>query len=380
MDIKLFSKAEVHKIPWTETADGRYAKEYLLPLMIGGSNNFIDNVNTEMFVLIFNNKVIPLNVSDDMAENCYVCSPLQHYIDYSIAELITLDRPVLAGLLKLFLLALRKFLRFTRINRVVYINNWLLSTNLYIDISKKEYRLMLALVKKKFPGHAIIFRSLNEATNHKTMVSLGEIGFKQIASRQLYMTDIAEADYKKRRDVKADIKLLNKSKYTIVDGQDLDCSEYPRLLELYNQLYLEKYFQLNPHFTVKFIETGIKSGYLSVKVLKINNKIDGVIGYFSINNVMTCPLLGYDLKIPVKTGLYRMLSLLLLLDAENKGIRFLNQSSGAAEFKRSRGAKPFIEYAMYYTRDLPVLQRSGWAVLKTIINGIAIPLLKYYKL
>lgn len=74
-----------------------------------------------------------------------------------------------------------------------------------------------------------------------------------------------------------------------------------------------------------------------------------------------------------------MLSVLLTIEANKKGI-ILHQSSGAASFKRFRGFIDNIEYSAVYYQDLPILRKLIWLILEFLVNRIAVPLMKKYKL
>lgn len=113
--------------------------------------------------------------------------------------------------------------------------------------------------------------------------------------------------------------------------------------------------------------------------LKKEGRLNAILGYFSRNDVMTTPLFGYDTSIDQKTGLYRMLTAILVEEAKQKSL-LLNMSSGAAEFKRCRGAESAIEYTAVYVNHLPYFRRVGWKAFEILINKIGIPLLQKSKL
>jgi hypothetical protein len=74
-----------------------------------------------------------------------------------------------------------------------------------------------------------------------------------------------------------------------------------------------------------------------------------------------------------------MLSMLTYLEARERHL-LLNQSSGAGNFKRTRGGRPNIEYSVVYERHLWPHRRLAWQGLAQAINGVAVPLLERYKL
>lgn len=80
---------------------------------------------------------------------------------------------------------------------------------------------------------------------------------------------------------------------------------------------------------------------------------------------MINPLIGYDRTYPQKEGLYRLLTMETMLEAEHRGL-LLNMSSGAAHFKRLRGAEPHLEYNMVYDGHLPWWRRLPWNLTRLI--------------
>jgi hypothetical protein len=142
---------------------------------------------------------------------------------------------------------------------------------------------------------------------------------------------------------------------------------------------LEKYCDNNPQFNAHFLELALKHKTLEIRALRKAGKIDGVLGFYEINGVMTTPLLGYDPSLPQSVGLYRMLSAQLTTEATKRGM-ILHQSSGAASFKRFRGFVPNIEYSTVCYGHLAVYRQLVWRLLGLLVNRIAVPLMKKYKL
>ncbi len=72
-------------------------------------------------------------------------------------------------------------------------------------------------------------------------------------------------------------------------------------------------------------------------------RLDGVVGMFERNGVMTVPLSDMIASFPKKFGLYRMLMAVAMREAYDHRW-LLHLSSGASGFKRLRGGEPAIEY------------------------------------
>jgi len=84
-----------------------------------------------------------------------------------------------------------------------------------------------------------------------------------------------------------------------------------------------------------------------------------VAAYFDAPGVMTTPILGYDLALPRPLGLYRLLSMIILERAQQRGL-LLHASAGADEFKLLRGAVPALEYLAVDVRGRPRYATAVW--------------------
>ena len=90
----LYSAAQVDQIPWPETTDGQYARRFLAPMLRRGTAAFIENVETRLYVLVWDDMVLPVTVNEAEYENCYTVAPYNHYVVYARFELRTLgSRP-----------------------------------------------------------------------------------------------------------------------------------------------------------------------------------------------------------------------------------------------------------------------------------------------
>lgn len=358
------------EIPWPENENGEYARAYLTPLMSAPSE-FVANVGTTYGVVIVDGEIVlPVTINDGDYENSYVCSPYAHYVTYAKEELRMLDSPLLRGTLAGALSTLGLWLRFCDINRVILVNNWLLSTNLYPALTGAQIAKVSAFLRARFVNHAIAFCSVNSSLSG----ACGDLLL--VPGRQIALARPADHPAKQRRRWWRDYLLIDRRGYRIVEPGPADV---PRIVELYNMLYLDKYSRNNPQFTERFIAQTRRSGTISYLALSIDGRIDGVLGYFVRDGVLTTPIFGYDTALPQKVGLYRMLGGILYDTAAQKGW-LLNDSSGAAEFKRLRGAVADIEFRAVDVRHLAWRRRMGWRVLATLLHRVAVPLVRRYEL
>lgn len=392
-NVKWYDETNIGELMWPDTEYGWYAKKYILPLMIGQSvSAYIHNVRTRVLVVTVDGIPMPVTVNDTEYDNSYVCSPYTHYVTYAGEELVNLrNRPaeaLLGGMLNMIGLLLRK----ARFNRVVQVNNWLLSTNLYPALSPGQLKVVIDELQQRYPRHAILCRSLNRAASGRLLDAMKEKGCKLVPSRQVYLLHggwgqdgaLAEAaphpvNAKARWLVKRDRGLIRKQGYSISGPSDMRPDDAPRIKQLYDMLYIHKYSACNPQFTEQFIQLAIETGTLELYGLRKNGRLDAVLGFFAREGIMTAPLFGYDTTLPQKTGLYRMLSAVLIGIAEERGL-LLHESSGVGQFKRNRGAVAELEVTAVYDRHLPLMTRACWTMLEKLLHGIGVPIIRKLKL
>ncbi|HRJ41176.1 MAG TPA: hypothetical protein PL105_04830, partial [Caldilineaceae bacterium] len=143
-DVQFYTSEKVSQIVWPETADGKYARRYLLPFLSDGPQAYIRNVhNTELMVAQVGETILPLTVTHFHPDNSYTCSPYSHYISYGgYEEVKRLGNPPVEALIRAALHPVAWYFRRAGLDRVVYVNNWLLSTNLYPGLDEATIRAL----------------------------------------------------------------------------------------------------------------------------------------------------------------------------------------------------------------------------------------------
>lgn len=374
-----YDRDTMEEIEWPDTEYGRYAREYITPLLKLGTEHYIANVRTTVKVLTVDGLPIPITINEAEYDNSYVCSPYTHYVSYAREELALLNNKLLESMLSVLLRGMGRLLRQARFNRVIQINNWLLSTNLYPAISARQLTGILHYLRRAYPGYTLICRSLSHETSGDIPVTLQRSGCKLVPSRQIYLLHPHSLGSKARWLVKRDRSLLAKHGYTEVPPEGIAAEDIPRIVELYRLLYIGKYSAHNPQFTEAFIALALEHGTLQVYGLRKDGRLDAVLGFYARDGAMTAPLFGYDTTLPQELGLYRMLSAVLIGLAGSKGL-LLHESSGVGQFKRNRGATGATEFSAVYDRGTSLLNRCGWSFLELLLRRIGIPLIQKLKL
>jgi hypothetical protein len=373
---QLYDAAILSSLPWPETEDGLYAKQFLVPFIKNGVNRYIRNVKTSLMVLKVGDILLPITVNDHEYENSYVCSPYGNYVTYPYQVLSGLSNSLIRNGCSFGLSILSKILKSTQFNKVVIVNNWLTSTNLYPKISEDQLLEAISFLQENFKEHAILFRSLDTFQNQSKIELLKKNNFKLIASRYVYFTDPRNEEIFQTRIFKSDLRFLKKSKYEIIESNSIQASDISNILHLYTSIYLEKYSYVNPQLTESFIELALKNKLLHFVGLKSENKIIGIFGYHQRNGVMLSSFFGYDILHPDK-GLYRLLCTLMTLEAQKKKL-ILHQSAGGSFYKKIRKAEGHLEFTAVYDKHLPIKRRLPWVLLKPLVNCIGVPYMRKY--
>ncbi len=363
----LYSQETIDQLPWEEFEEGLVAKGILLPLIKEGSEKYLANVKTKVFVVTCGNQLLPLTVNETEYQNSYIAS------NYYLVELFKESTPTpLKHVVKPLAWTLSGILKGARINKFVMLNNWLFAVSTLPQISEDQLDEILELLKKNFPGHYFMWRSL-ETFNGRDLIShLRTLDFRLLKTRSVFFYDPtkqSEQSSKVQYHHRRDLKLIEKEGYEVVRNGDLKKEDFPRLLELYRKVYIDKHTSFSPGFTSEFLQNAHANHLLNFIALKKNGKIDGIIGYFTRGKTMICPFFGYETDLPPSSGLYRMLSVLLYKESEQKNLA-LNDSSGGDDTKKWRGLKLFDEYIAIYDRHLPLRRRLFWNTVDLVMNKL----------
>lgn len=373
--------------PALQADEARYlalAQALCQPGALDGPQPLVANTPTGLRLYNIEDSLCLTSRNDTLSRGSYVCSLHTGLIAYAAEELAKVPSPLARALLKTLIRLFDRVLTRANIDKVLAHNNLLLSTNLYSTTpwSKAALAAHIQACAAEYPGHALLFRSLNPRSNGPLMQSLVALGCALVPSRQVYIAEPAHPAFRQSRDFRADQRLLaGQKRYALCAHTDIYEADYPRIAELYRLLYVDKYSRYNPVFTTAFIRATHQAA--SMDYVGLRNRegaLDGVSAFYDRGGVSTAPLVGYDTAQPQSYGLYRMLLAWSLKRGREKGL-LVNLSSGVPGFKKLRGAQPCIEYSAVYTRHLtPGLQKNVWTLLGWTLNKVAVPVMRRYGL
>ena len=342
----------------------------------------VRNVTTDVRCLSLNNEhFFPVTINHTEWENSYVVSPYNAYVVYAEEELQReIKNKAIVAALTPVIRGLGRYLKWTNANKVVHVNNFILSTNPYPSTwSGEGIGAIKDFLVRAFPGHAIIFRSLNDLQHAPILSAARRSGFINVTSRQVYMYNMEQAQWKKHNSNYQDLRLIRKNQLRYLDHDEL-APHLTEALELYNKLYLEKYSQHNPQFTADYLrECHARRIMYFQGYVDEHNRLVAFTGLFCTGNTITSPLVGYDTSAPRTQALYAHCMQLIFAYKFKTGL-ILNLSSGAAAYKRGRGGIPVLEYSAIYCSHQPLKTRTMTRILAFVSNRIGKPLLIKYEL
>jgi hypothetical protein len=323
---------------------------------------------------------VPVTVNYSEPHNSWICSPYTTYVSYAVEEIQRFGHPVLTRPLAALCRGVGGVLRSARIDDAVAINNWLVSTNCYPDISSDAVGKWIEESITRWPRHAIWFRSLNNRYTREWLDALRRAGCVLIPSRQVYLYDAIQRRARRPANLRRDFALLNQWSFRRSESSEWNPADFQRAEDLYGMLYLQKYSRLNPQYTAALLSAWSKARLLPLVGYRSDSgELVAVVGMFEIDGTLTAPIVGYDTSLPMRSGLYRLLMATVFERAADTHQR-INLSAGAAEFKRLRGGTPEMEFSAVFVRHLPMINRRVVSALSTIARRVGEPVMRRYQL
>jgi hypothetical protein len=362
--VEFADACRVRKLCHAPGSAGPWAR-YLLALLADGPLAYADNANVEIEALLVDGTLLPLVLSGGGEGAAETCSPYSHYVVYSLEEAAKRHPSWPRWLFSLATAAATPLTRAAKIDRVVSINNWLLSTNPSVRLDLEQVREVTACLARRHPDRAILWRSLNSKTDAALIEHARLSGYRLLRSRRVYMVDAGTTTDRQHKNVERDLALLKRSRYEVISDPEALAPHAERMAELFRCLYLGKHSRLNTAFNSRFFALTLAAGVFEYRAFRTAGEVIAFVAFVIRDQIMTGVILGYDLKLPLSLGLYRLCVATLLAEAASRGLT-LNLSAGADSFKKFRGGVPVDEYDAVYDQHLPWTRRAGWFMLSAL--------------
>lgn len=352
-------------ISWIRPGDPRIETDrepLLSALCRSGPGHFGANLGGELRLIRAFSTTIPVLVVEAGREFSDVCCPISRYVNYPLEEARRWARPWQLALLKAGADLMRLGLMRLGLEQVVYVNNWLLSTNPPLRLNQPQIEALIHWLAGEFSDHAIVYRTVNPELEPELTSDLLAAGCRLLTTRVTYVSDPRQAPFLRHSDVRKDLRLLQTSPYVISDDKtSLSQEDLKRLTDLYQRLYIRKHCHYNSQFHAAYFALLLATPMFRASLFRDpqSGRLDAFSLYMKNGSYLTGCFVGYDQAVPRRLGLYRMALMHKVLLAQRRGLR-VNLSGGAGSFKRQRGAQPVREYDALFDRHLPRRRRLPW--------------------
>lgn len=340
-------------------------RRYLEALLRDRPERLIANVHERFAVARVGRHVVPLVINDGNSRACYATSPSGFYVDYASDFVAGLEGSLKRWALLALLGALGAICRRLRMDRVVYLNNWLLPTQPAWALTPENTRALIDTLVPRFPDHGFAIKGLSPAQ----AADLATCGYSPIFSRKVHHWDPRRPETVRRSNVQRDLRLLRRTEYRVRHLTEVSDELAQRLCELYRELYHEKYSDLSLRYEPSFFALIVESGLLDVLAIEMDGRCDGFATLLHDDERLVSSIGGYDSSVERSEGLYR-LAHISVMKAAMVAEQVLNLSSGAGKFKKLRGAVERDEYEAAYVRHLGRWRGVPWFVVSGLYNSL----------
>ena len=339
------------------------AASYIAELVARGPMFFVDGADVEIHGLSVDRDVLPLVVNRKSNRSAAAWSPYRHYYSSTLEEFGRHRSGIARGLARALLSPAGAALRLLSFDKAVFVNHWLVNSNPGVQLSSTQIGELRKQLQSHYPDFAIVVPSVNPAIDASVCTALRENGFRFVRRRCVYVLNCNTKDYLLHGNTRADLRLLRRSAYEMIDAPDVLNAHADRMRDLYQSLYLRKYSRWNPRLSAEFFRLTLRTNALRYQALVRDGRVDAFVGFFLQEKLMTAAVMGYDQTIGREAGLYRAALALLIAEAGRRGV-LLNLGGGVGQFKMLRGAVPVEEFDAVCDEHLPFSRRLPWRAVE----------------
>ncbi|AAF84838.1 hypothetical protein XF_2036 [Xylella fastidiosa 9a5c] len=237
-EVRLYEAESPVAIPWRELRHGPLAEALVRPYFGKRSSALITNTDHHVMLAEVDGQALPLVVNDGNDSECYLTSPYINYIVYSLDFVRRLPqrrwRWPLHGIVALF----ATFVRRRDLDRVVYVNHWLVATGPRYALSPAQLDRLKTTLLRHFPNHAIVVRGVRADYTAQFVSTSPPLGWHALFNRNVYVWSHDHArSIKPSREFRQDRRRLDASRESVRMSAVLDSPQMAQLKSLYEQLY-----------------------------------------------------------------------------------------------------------------------------------------------
>jgi hypothetical protein len=345
---------------------------FLEPIVKRGIQAFLEGAEgLRMELRRVDDQLVPLVVSDGVRGKPAFTSPSAHHLDYPIHELARSSPWLPRPLLRFALLPLSFALAWGRIDRVVYINHWLLIGGPPLRLGRRQIERLIEELVADFPDHALVVCGIVPDLGPATASALIGAGGRAVQSRVVHLMDgrtsLRGRTMKPiRRNRKVDRQLHRENEFRRTSDPAVLLNRVERLRELYAELYLDKHpGGLNPRYRPAFFRLLVESDLFSTVAWQRDGDMDAFNVQYVSDGILSWSVCGVEVDRARDAGLFRLVIAEDFVAAEKQGL-VVNWGGGNGRFKKLRGAEPTFEYDVVFDHHLGLRRRTPWAMLQRL--------------
>jgi hypothetical protein len=343
---------------------------FLEPIIEQGVRRFLENGSgLRMEARVLGGRLVPILASDGKRGKASFAFPRGHYLYYPIYEIARSSRWCGRGVLRTALSPLEWLFFAAGIDKVVYVNHWLLVGGPPLRLGMDHLSVLVEELTERYPQHALVVSGVVPRINPELTAKLMQAGGRAVQSRVVHILDprrpLGGGRMKNIRNTRtADGRLHRRFEDRRTEDAGFLARHSRRLSSLYGDIYARRHpGNLNPRYNHRFFELLVTSGIFRAAGWRGDNGLEAFNIQLREGGVIVWSAFGVDGSQPRSTGLLRLVAADDMLATEREDL-VLNWGGGNAEFKRRRGAVPAFEYDVVFDRHLRPFKRLPWWLLQ----------------
>lgn len=365
--IKIYDRANIHLLPDQDLLVSQDWVKYLVTLMKTDPKQFVRNFNCEYLVIQAGKKIIPIVKNDNKKNNSHLTSISIYYTLFALESLkYKMKSRVSFFLLRSIVLIFGRLINISKLDKSILVNFWFLPTGPATWLTEDEYVSILAFLKEKYPGHAVIFRGYK---NYLLIDRERSAAENLLLSKIAYVIDDVQSILKKSH-VKESLKFARQTAYLEHDKQNMTNLDLAGILNRYNDLYIDKYSEYSLQFTENWFKLLSENKDVYLKFRKKDDKVVSFTVFFLDGEYVSSSVAAVEMGSEDYNHLYSLnfASRLQVAMALNKK---LNLSSGGDTFKKKRGGQPRYEYDIIHFSHLKGTGKLRWKIFFGVYHALS---------
>lgn len=339
---------------------------------------FIRNVCAEVELLRIENLILPVVVTHGASGNSWICSPYATWGDGMPESMRRRVGPMISRLSSGLFGMFGRMLERASVDRAVCINNWLLDTSFHPMLGERLLGTVIGRAQRRWPQHALWFRSLNDERDAGLIAALRNAGFALLPTRKVWVFDGIGLKLRMGSGLERDLARLYRTPLMPIGRGDIYPADFPRIATLHAAMDMAPHGWRHPQYTARFMQYWHQSGLLDFRGFRDEDgRLQAAAGMFRLGDAIAVPILGCNPAFPRATGLYRLL-MTRLLEETMLSNATLRLGPGQSAYKNERGGRPMIEYSAVLTSHLPPARRRAIAMLESVAHHLYAPLIRQH--